>query len=217
MCNLYAQNMPRQQLTQFFGIGDNHACAFEPQNAIFPGDNAIVIKRTQDGRRVCVRMSWGFVLNLQNCAPKRVTNFRDDKIGSSFWSASLRERRCLVPATSFAEPKGKRPATWHWFALGVRREPFAFAGIWRSYKGPIKTGGETVEIDVYSIMTTVPNSLVATVHPSRMPVMLTSPEEQEQWLNQTPEDALKNVRSYPSEHMAIVQSGPERWDTGTPI
>jgi putative SOS response-associated peptidase YedK len=68
-------------------------------------------------------------------APKRVTNVRDDKVLiSRFWKASFRERRCLVPVTSWSEPgQGK----WHWFAVkGDEPRPlFAFAGIWRAWNG----------------------------------------------------------------------------------
>ena len=157
-------------------------------------------------------MNWGFVLNLKGKAPKRVTNFRDDKLDSRFWSKSFRERRCLVPVTSFSEPKGKKPATWHWFALDQSRPLFAFAGIWQPYKGPLKKDGEPVEVDVYSFMTTTPNELVAEIHPKRMPVMLTKEEEWECWLSGTPDEARSLVRSYPAGKMEIVQSGAERSD-----
>ena len=147
---------------------------------------------------------------LKGKAPKRVTNFRDDKINSSFWSASLRERRCLVPVSSFSEPKGRQPAIWHWFALSAAREPFAFAGIWRHYKGPIRKDGETVEIDTFSFMTTRPNALVATVHPTRMPVMLVGAAAHDQWLEGSQEEALALVQSYPADAMKIVQADTEK-------
>jgi len=216
MCNLYSQSTPRQHLLNLFRVGDNRADAFEPQDAIFPGHDACIVKKAPDGERECVRMNWGFVLQLKNQAPKRVTNFRDDKLSSPFWSTSFRERRCLVPVTSFAEPKGRRPATWYWFALSVAREPFAFAGIWQTYTGVLKQGAETVQIDVYSFMTTTPNSLVASVHPLRMPLMLVGFEAQEQWLDGTPNETKQLVCSYPAEDMTIVQSSPERRDMGKP-
>jgi len=54
---------------------------------------------------------------MKDRALKRVTNLRDDKLDSRFWATSFRERRCLVPVTSFAEPKGRSPAIWHWQKL----------------------------------------------------------------------------------------------------
>lgn len=83
-------------------------------------------------------MSWGFILLQNERASRRVTNVRDDKIlVSKFWRKSFEERRCLVPATSFCEPKGDvKPATWHWFSVtgSEPRQLFAFPGIWRHYK-----------------------------------------------------------------------------------
>jgi putative SOS response-associated peptidase YedK len=120
----------------------------------------------------------------------------------------------LVPVTAFSEPKGKKPAIWHWFALSQEREPFAFAGIWRSYKGPIRKDGEAVQIDTFAFMTITPNELVATVHPSRMPVMLVGEDAQDRWLEASVDDALGLVRSFPADQMTIVQSRTEKTDMG---
>lgn len=119
-----------------------------------------------------------------------------------------------MPVTSFLKPKGKKPAIWHWFALGEEREPFAFAGIWRSYKGPIRKDGDEVEIDTFSFMTAIPNELVATVHPSRMPVMHAGEDAQDSWLDGSEYDALGLVQSYPADKMAIVQASTEKKDLG---
>jgi putative SOS response-associated peptidase YedK len=92
------------------------------------------------------RAAANFVLLQDGRAPKRVTNTRDDKIKGSFWRDSFKQRRCLVPASSFCEPHdGRKPATWHWIALkGEEPRPLsAFSGIWRCWKGPIKKDGPT--------------------------------------------------------------------------
>lgn len=212
MCNLYSQTRAVEAMRQLFKVSHNRAAEIAAKPAIFPGNGAAVIRQTDDGERELVELSWGYVLLLKGLAPKRVTNFRDDKLKSPFWSGSFKERRCLVPVTSFAEPKGKRPATWHWFARDNDRTPFAFAGIWRSYKGPLKKAGETTELDVYAFMTTTPNDLVATIHPKRMPVMLTNEDDYDCWLHGTPYEAQTLIRSYPADQMMIVQSGAERKD-----
>jgi len=212
MCNLYSELKPREAMRDLFHVSDNRAGAFSPLAAIFPAGDAPVVRAAEDGDREIAVLSWGFPLLLKGKAPKRVTNMRDDKLTSPFWSDSFRNRRCLVPVTSFAEPKGRRPATWHWFALGEDRPLFAFAGAWRRYKGPLSAGGEAVEADVFAFMTTTPNPLVATIHPSRMPVMLTKEEEWDCWLKGTAEEARGLVGTYPADEMAIVQSGPERRD-----
>ena len=80
-----------------------------------------------------------------------------------------------------------KPATWHWFALkGDEPRPlFAFAGVWKRWKGPIMKDGPNVEQEVFSFMTTTPNALVATINHERMPVLLTDEKQFDTWLNGT--------------------------------
>jgi hypothetical protein len=127
--------------------------AFDTLAAIFPGHVAPIIKQSGDGARELVLRSWGFVLLRDGYAPKRVTNTRDDKVQTKFWKDSFDKRRCLVPATAFCEPDEGKPARWHWFALnGEEERPlFAFAGIYRQWKGPIKKAGPNVDIEVPAI------------------------------------------------------------------
>jgi putative SOS response-associated peptidase YedK len=211
MCNLYSLNKKRDAVARFFRVSHNRAGSFEPRSAIFPGYSAPVVRAADDGEREVVEMSWGFVFLQKGKAPRRVTNVRDDKILTSrFWVTSFEERRCLVPATSFCEPNGDvKPATWHWFAVngdGVR-PLFAFPGIWKRYIGPIKKGGDPVDIETYSFLTTTPNSLVSTVNHERMPVLLTYEHEFETWLHGSREEAMALARQYPATGMRIVQEG----------
>ena len=120
-------------MLRLFRVSDNRAAAFDPLPAIFPGHVAPVVRMAGDGERELVTMNWGFILLQDGRAPRRVTNTRDDKMDSRFWKPSLEQRRCLVPASSFCEPRdGVKPATWHWFSLAgdEPRPPFAFAGLW---------------------------------------------------------------------------------------
>lgn len=211
MCNLYALTTSHEAMRAVFG--------FEPRQlnlpvypAIFPGNDAPVVKLGEDGGRELTIMSWGFVLPQKDKAPKRVTNARDNKVAESpFWRNSFEERRCLVPASSFAEPKGRKPAVWHWFGIkGDEPRPvFAFAGIWRPWKGYLKD--ELVELKVMSFLTTTPNSVVKPIHPNRMPVIL-HPKDYEAWLKGTPGDALELAKPYPAENMHIVHKGEKKDD-----
>ena len=216
MCNLYSLTTARQAILRLFRVSDNRAVAFDPLPAIFPGRSAPVIRPTADGEMELVVMSWGFVLPQPGKAPRRVTNVRDDKArGSPFWRESFQARRCLVPASSFAEPHdGRTPATWHWFALkGEEPRPlFAFAGIWRRWHGPIKKDGPVVEIDIYSFMTTEPNALTASINHERSPVLLTTEAARETWLHGTAEAAFALARPAAADGMLIVKEGFEKLD-----
>jgi putative SOS response-associated peptidase YedK len=79
---------------------------------------------------------------------------------------ALRKRRCLIPSDGFYEwAKHGKTKTPYCFTMADDR-PFAFAGLWNSWRSP---EGQTVE--TCSIITTTPNSLCADVH-DRMPVIL---------------------------------------------
>ena len=213
MCNLYSQTKTRETVGKLFQVSDNRQLEIELQSAIFPGHNAPIVRHAEDGEREMVIASWGFVLTQKGKVARRVTNVRDDKIRTSgFWRGSFEERRCLVPVTSFSEPKGKQPAVWHWFALDDDRSLFAFAGIWQHFRGYLRPDSEPVEMDIYAFMTTTPNELVKPVHPTRMPVMLTSDDDFDCWMDGTPDEAYALAMPYPAEEMKVVASG-EKFDS----
>jgi len=211
MCNLYSITRNRDAIIQLFKVPRNRAAAFEPLPAVFPGNAAPVIRQAANGGRELAILSWGFVLPQAGKAAKRVTNARGDRtLASRFWQPSFEARRCLVPVTAFAEPKGQRPAVWHWFGLDDERTPFAFAGIWRPWSGRLKPGIEPVALDVFAILTTDPNAVVAPIHPTRMPEMLFGAEAYDTWLTGSLEQALALARPYSADGMRVVAKGDKQ-------
>jgi putative SOS response-associated peptidase YedK len=114
----------------------------------------------------------------------------------------------LVPATAFCEPDEGKPARWHWFALKADepRPLLAFASTGNG------KGRPNVDIEVFSFMTTLPNTLTSTINQERSPVLLTSEEECRIWLTGTPEEALGAIKTSDPERMHIVQSGFDKED-----
>jgi putative SOS response-associated peptidase YedK len=184
MCNLYSIKTRRIDLARKFGLSDNRMAAFDTLAAIFPGHVAPIIKQSDDGARELVLRSWGFVLLRDGYAPKRVTNTRDDKVHTKFWKDSFEKRRCL----------------------------FAFPGIYRQWKGPIRKDGPNADIEVFSFLTTLPNALTETINHERSPVLLTGEEEFSTWLTGTPEEAFGLIKASDPASMEIVQSGLEKKD-----
>ena len=96
------------------------------------------------------------------------------RCGTVDTTASYREafkrRRCLMPAEEFFE-KG------HYFHFADRR-PFAFAGLWESWKG-----GDGELVESCTLLTTEPNDLVRSVGHHRMPLLLSSEADYAAWLN----------------------------------
>ena len=218
MCNLYSQTRAQDAVRDLFRVQHELDLTgnLPSMPAIFPAYDAPVVRLNDSGQRSMTIMNWGFVMPQKEKAARRITNARDDKVRASpFWRGSFEERRCLVPATSFAEPKGKKPAVWHWFALkGDEPRPlFAFAGLWRTWKGRLKLSGDFVELQVFAILTTKPNEIVAPIHPTRMPVMLAGDEAYDTWLNGTADEAFALAKPFPASGMQIVARG-EKEDAG---
>jgi putative SOS response-associated peptidase YedK len=110
-----------------------------------------------------------------------VTNIRN------VWRGWLEARnRCLVPATSFCEYADTKPRkTPTWFALSEDRPLFAFAGLWtgwRGVRGP-KSAPVEGEHELFGFLTTEANAVVAAIHSKAMPVILTTTEEFDLWLD----------------------------------
>lgn len=215
MCNLFANTMPQEAMRRLFAVApeDDALGNAAPLPAIFPRHGAPIVRRGAHGRRELVAAHWGFVLPQVSkktgapILPKAVNNARDDSVRSSpFWRESFETRRCLLPATSFCEAKGVKPATYVWFCVtGERpRPPFAFAAIWRRHRG--KYRDELVDIETCAMLTTSPNDLVRTVHPDRMPVIL-APEDWDAWMDGAPDEAAGLMRPYPAERMRILREG----------
>ena len=114
---------------------------------------------------------------------------------------ALQRRRCLVLADGFYEwqkvGKGKRPMR----IVLKSGEPFAFAGLWESWRDP---QGETIRS--CTIVTTEANDLLRPIH-ERMPVIL--PRELEEfWLDGDVIDsaALTDVLApYPEDPMEAFE------------
>lgn len=197
MCSLFSSLLPPAALVRLFKI-DGPVPNLPPFEEVWPGRDAPVIVAGQDGRRL-EQMSWGFLLERKGYAPKRVFNARDDKLSGFFWRRSFETRRCLVPATAFAEPDPQEK--WrkkHWFSV-KGAEGFALAGLWRPWQGVLK--GETVSLQVFAFVTTRANAVVRPVHPTRMPVLL-DPNDQAVWLSGPVAAAQDLIRPYPAEAMA---------------
>jgi putative SOS response-associated peptidase YedK len=152
-------------------------------------------------------MRWGlvpyFAKSLADFKGISTINARAETlISSTTWRGPFQRRRCLVPADGFYEWKKLDPKTRQPYAFGMADgTPFAFAGLWDGWKDP--DGGW---LQSYSIITTTPNELTATVH-NRMPVIL-EPMDYNRWLErvdgeQPPVDLL---RRFPAAEMVAKEA-----------
>lgn len=190
MCNLYRMNQSRTEVADFFSAIGSDTRVAPPGNApaeVYPGYPGMVLANGE-----LQQMNWGFPLARkgakgQPLKPKPVNNARSDKLGSPFWSASFRGRRCLIPVSEFAEAEGPKGAkTRTWFSL-PGSPLMAVAGFWR----------DTSEWGaVYTMVMTPASKAVDGVH-DRMPAIL-PPDVWQTYLSDDPQAAFELCQPYAS-------------------
>jgi putative SOS response-associated peptidase YedK len=115
---------------------------------------------------------------------------------------ALRRKRCLIPADGFYEWRKNEDGSKTPVHIGLKDgEPFAFAGLWDTWKTP---SGDWLK--TCTIITTEPNELMSKIH-NRMPVILTRESERE-WMNKANDDAgyLKSLlQPYPAKNMLAYE------------
>ncbi|RJE87943.1 SOS response-associated peptidase [Paracoccus onubensis] len=181
MCNLYSNTTSQELARRVFDRIDDRAGNVQP-GEVYPDQLGAIIRHDGDGFEL-VKARWGmpspkFALKTER--DPGVTNVRN--LSSGHWRRWLsKDHRCLVPLTSFAEPRGKGMGN-QWFAHADDK-PMFFAGIevrdWTSVR-KVKEG-ETTD-DLYAFLTCEPNAEVKAVHPKAMPVILTEQEEWDSWM-----------------------------------
>ena len=149
-------------------------------------------------------MRWGLIPQWAKNASigSRMINARAETVAEKpAFRDALGRRRCLVLADGFYEWQrtggAKRP-----MRITMRSgEPFAFAGLWSTWRDP-----DGNRIPSCAIITTAANDLLRPIH-DRMPVILPR-ELEELWLDRSIDDpgALSSVLNpYPDEEMEAFE------------
>lgn len=208
MCNNYNMTRAVEALRQMFRDRPwiNVAGNLEP-GSVYPDQKAAIIRHSAEGGLELARARWGLPspsFALKTARDPGVTNVRN--VGSQHWRRWLGPaNHCLMPVTSFAEPK---PGGNQRFAPMAAETPMFFAGIevraWKSLR-EVKDG-ETVD-DLYAFLTCPPNAEVGAVHPKAMPVILTQPSEWETWLTAPLDLAGQLQRPLPDGSLSLID-GP---------
>ena len=201
MCGRYSLILTIGELQNRFEF-DSERLGYAPGYGTVPTQNVLTVVGGESRRGGYMR--WGLIPSWakDKSIGSRMINARAETIAEkpSFRNA-LRRRRCLVLADGFYE----------WQRVGKRKkpmrivmrsgEPFAFAGLWETWKDP-----EGTVIPACTIITTTPNDLLRPIH-NRMPVIL--PRELEDfWLDDSVDDnaALTSVLTpYPADDMEAYE------------
>lgn len=193
MCNHYRTDpalVPTWSQYAGFDIRQPNA---EFASDVYPKRPGMIVRRDDGAIRSDV-MLWGvptMVKGATKMLEKRVTNVRN--LSSPFWKSMLASpsQRCLVPFSTFAEPKAGQGQEEWWFSLPD--QPLAaFAGIWRTSEHG----------HCYTFLTCEPNALVAPLHPKAMPVVL-EPALCEEWLSTDYSGACAMALPFPADRMSV--------------
>jgi putative SOS response-associated peptidase YedK len=176
----------RKQILDEHFAADSDEVVWAPRYNIAPTQFVPVIRQSPDrGRRKLSLLRWGLVPSWSRDMSKAASmiNARVETADTKpAFRDALRLRRCLIPADAFYEWHGSGKARQPYCFEIIGGELFAFAGIWESWNDP--NGGV---LETFSILTTTPNALAATVH-DRMPAIL-HPRQYDVWLNPETTDA----------------------------
>ena len=211
MCNLYSLTKGQAAIVAMARAMVDRTGNMPPLPGIYPDYQAPIIRKGDEGREL-VYARWGmpspaFALKGRQTDPG-VTNVRNTS--SPHWRRWLGEgSRCLVPFTSFAEmetlPDGRKQPVW--FALGNHRPLAFFAGIWTRWTSVRKLKESETTNDLFAFLTSEANAEVGAIHPKAMPVILTTRDELDTWLEAPAQEALTLQRPLPDGLLKIVARG----------
>ena len=158
----------------------------KPRYNIAPSQPVFTVIRDEKGNRAGF-LRWGLIPSWAKNAEigNRMINARAETMAEKpSFRRALQKRRCLILADGFYEWRQEGKKKTPLFISLASREPFAFAGLWETWRPP---DGEPIHS--CTIITTTPNSLMEPIH-NRMPVIL-SREAEALWLDRTVDDPQK--------------------------
>ncbi len=186
MCGRYSLTADLEELAGRFEF-DGDWDAFERRYNIAPTQQVLTVRERAEGEgREAQFMRWGLAPSWAKdpSIGVRMINARAETVSEKpAFRSALRRRRCLILADGFYEwqrvpgSKAKRPMR----IMLKSGEPFAFAGLWETWRDP-----EGNVISSCAIITTNANELLLPIH-ERMPVILDR-ESEALWLDPTVQD-----------------------------
>jgi putative SOS response-associated peptidase YedK len=182
MCGRYTLTLNLEDLQGRFQF-EALDLEYQPRYNIAPTQQVLTV--TNDGQRKAQFMRWGLIPFWAKDA--KIGNRMINAVGETVavkpaFRAPFKKRRCLVLADGFYEWRKSEKTKIPTYIFLKSREPFAFAGLWESWKSP-----EGDLIRSCTIVTTSPNQFIAPIH-NRMPVIL-SEETEALWLDPVTEEA----------------------------
>lgn len=194
MCGRFSLVAPKEKLQQQLPQVEVPE-VLRPSYNIAPTQHAYVVTDDQPERLQYI--TWGLVPHWSEDGKNsgRLINARREGIETKpSFRVPIRRRRCLVPADSFYEWRRVGRDKIPYRILLKNNDLMIFAGIWDIwYQGDYG-------LKTFSIITTDANEDVADIH-DRMPVLLTTPEQQKRWLESEDLDEVLMLLQTPQDHI----------------
>ncbi len=212
MCGRFILVQKLEKIAGRFGVEIPENIEYAPAYNISPGKYSLVITdrkaNTLERFRFGLTPFWSkkamLLFNARAEGDRNQENKPDfhgakDIINKPAFRKPIRSQRCLVIADAFYEGSTSNGLDDPYLIfLKHKQRPFAFAGIWDTWKHP----GTGKLIDGFSIITTTPNALIQKIPHHRSPVIL-YPEQEKTWLN--PDAPLTDItaclKPYPADKM----------------
>lgn len=194
MCGRFSFVAEDAEILERFGIRVRTAI-YKARYNCAPTQNLAVISNETPGELQFFR--WGLIPSWAKdiSIGSKLINARGETIMEKpSFRNSFKNRRCLVPATSFFEWRRDKLMTP--FNIRLKsRELFCFAGLWDKWVTP---DGEMIHS--FTIITTSPNVLLEAIH-DRMPVILHR-EDEHRWISREADPSMVDLlKPFPAELM----------------
>jgi putative SOS response-associated peptidase YedK len=191
MCGRYVSATPPDQLANYFSATLTAEELIDAEYNVAPTRSVWTVFDDGATRRLDLAR-WGLVpfwakdLSIGS----RMINARAETVADkNAFKKAFRTRRCIVPADGFYEwtkPAGQ-PHKQPWYIHRPDGEPFAFAGLWETWRGPDPgSGGDAATVRTCTILTGSANEKMSEIH-DRMPVIL-PPHAWATWLDPEVDD-----------------------------
>ncbi len=214
MCFTVSINLTKEQIEKRFGA------VFDPKANYKPGyyfsafnlPFLPVISNKEPG--VIKSFQWGlipsWIKNDEKAKKIRYSTFnaRAETITEKpSFKNPVKHKRCLIISDGFFEWHTANGKKIPYYIYLKEHKPFAFAGIYDTWKNPSKG----FEITTFSIITTKANPMIEKIHniKKRMPVILT-PDEEKTWISQQAKETeiIKLLKPYVQHKMKAHTVSP---------
>lgn len=233
MCGRFVSASSPGEIADYFGATSVSETLTEPNFNVAPSVPVPVVV-SSEGERQLDLMRWGLIPFWAKSAAigyKMINARVETVIEKNAFRNAVKKRRCIIPADAFYEwtavpdPAAKKPRKQPWCIQRTDGAPFAFAGLYESWRDP---DGDDTKIFSCTILTGPANEAMQQVH-DRMPIMV-APAMWDAWLDPDDEEAaalLDAIETPPASLFSIHavdpavnnsrSSGPQLMDQVEPM